>query len=146
MSDRREIRDLVARYADAVCRRDQAAWADTWAEDGLWQLPSAPETRGRDNIVALWAGAMAGFPFVAQLVHNGTVEVDGDSATGRWYLTEHLKFAQGGGMFNIGVYQDRYVKTAAGWKFAERHYSVLYNDKGTGDMSGDVNPFPALKW
>ena len=87
MQDEQEIRNLVARYADAVCRRDQDDWSATWAEDGVWQLPGAPETQGRDNIVQLWAGAMAGFPFVAQLIQNGTVEVDGENATGRWYIS-----------------------------------------------------------
>ena len=144
MEDEQEIRNLVARYADAVCRRDQEDWSATWAEDGLWQLPGAPVTKGRDNIVQLWAGAMAGFPFVAQLIQNGTVEVAGDSATGRWYITEHLKFANGNGMFNIGVYQDKYTRTADGWKFAERYYAVLYNDGDGG--KGATSPYPALKW
>lgn len=144
MEDEQEIRNLVARYADAVCRRDQDDWSATWAEDGLWQLPGAPVTKGRDNIVQLWAGAMAGFPFVAQLIQNGTVEVAGDSATGRWYITEHLKFADGNGMFNIGVYQDKYTRTSDGWKFAERHYAVLYNDGDGG--KGATSPYPTLKW
>ena len=125
MSDRQAIADLVARYADAVCRRDGEAWGATWADDGLWQLPGAPEVRGRDNLVAFWNQAMAGFPFVAQLVHNGTTELSGDTATGRWYITEHLKTADGGGMFNIGVYQDRFVRTADGWRFAERGTNSL---------------------
>ena len=146
MTDEQQIRDLVATYADAVCRRDPDDWGSTWAEDGLWQLPGAPEARGREAIVQFWLGAMGRFPFVAQLVQNGTVHVDGDGATGRWYITEHLKFEGGGGMFNIGVYQDRYVKTSTGWKFAERHYAVLYNDGGAGDMSGDAQPFPPLQW
>lgn len=144
MQDEQEIRNLVASYADAVCRRDQNDWSATWAEDGLWQLPGAPETKGRDNIVQLWLGAMAGFPFVAQLIQNGTVEVAGDTGTGRWYITEILKFADGKGMFNIGVYQDRYKRTPDGWKFAERHYAVLYNDGDGG--KGTTSPYPALKW
>jgi len=144
MSDQQDIRDLVATYADAVCRRDQEAWAATWAEDGLWQLPGAPATRGRTNIVALWAGAMAGFPFVLQLVQNGTVKVAGDLASGRWYITEHLKMANNAGMFNVGVYQDKYIRVGGAWKFSERHYTVLYNDQGKGDMSGVCTPFPAL--
>ena len=41
---------------------------------------------------------MGGFPFVVQTINNGTVEVDGDSASGRWYLSERLEFANGGGM------------------------------------------------
>ena len=33
-----EIRGLVARYADAVSRRDEKAFAATFAIDGEWQL------------------------------------------------------------------------------------------------------------
>jgi len=138
------IRDLVYRYADAVCRRDEAAWGATWAADGVWQLPGAPRMEGREAIVGLWVNAMSGFPFVAQTVNYGILEIDDDTASGRWYLTENLKFADGGGMFNIGCYQDRYVKQDGRWLFAERHYAVLYNDEGKGDMTGTVNEFPPL--
>lgn len=126
------IRDLVARYADAVCRRDAEAWAATWAEDGVWQLPGAPRVQGRDAIVALWRNAMAGLPFVAQLVHQGVLDIDGDRATGRWYLTETLKTADGSGRHDIGVYEDRYVRTADGWRFSERHYTILHDAPTTG--------------
>ena len=83
LQDDADIRDLVYRYADAVCRRDQEAWSGTWAEDGVWQLPGAPRMEGREAIVGLWAGAMAGFPFVAQIVHYGLVDIDGDTARRR---------------------------------------------------------------
>ncbi|MEM7078349.1 MAG: nuclear transport factor 2 family protein [Pseudomonadota bacterium] len=144
--DERDIRDLVARYADAVIRRDKDAWGDTWAADGRWKLPGARLVEGREAIVELWLGAMARFKFVAQIIHQGLVRMDGDEAFGRFTLTEHLQFADGGGMFNVGVYQDRYVNTADGWRFAERHYTALYNDQGSGDMTGAVVDYPELKF
>lgn len=144
VEDDRAIRDLVYRYADAVCRRDQDAWSATWTQDGIWQLPSAPRMEGRDAIVDLWASAMAGLPFVAQTPHYGVLDIDGDKASGRWYLTEHIKFPDGNGVFNVGCYQDKYVKRDGQWLFAERHYAVLYNDEGKGDMTGTANPFPPL--
>ena len=144
VQDEATIRGLVSSYADAVCRRDKDAWAANWADDCVWELPGVGETRGKDAVVALWVAAMSRFPFVAQLVLNGLVRVDGDRAEGRWYLNEHVKFADGGGMFNVGVYQDRYVRERGRWLFAARHYTVLYNDKGAGDMSGDAAPFPPL--
>jgi uncharacterized protein (TIGR02246 family) len=145
LQDEIDIRNLVSSYADAVCRRDKDAWAANWADDCLWVLPGMGETRGRDAVVQLWVSAMSRFPFVTQLVLNGLVRVDGDRAEGRWYLNEFIKIDGGGGMFNIGVYQDRYVKRSGRWSFAERHYTVLYNDKGKGDMSGDASPFPPLR-
>ncbi len=122
------IHKLVARYADAVNCRDEDAWAATWAEDAVWQLPMQQETRGRVPIVDLWVEAMKTLPFVVQLVHHGVVYVDGNFATGTWYLTEHMKFNEGAGVFNIGVYKDRYTKTSGAWLFAERRYTILYND------------------
>ncbi len=138
------IRDLVYRYADAVCRRDKEAWAATWAEDAVWQLPNAPLMSGRDAIVELWVNAMAGFPFVVQLVNFGVLDISGDTASGRWYLTENLQFPNGNGMYNVGVYQDKYIRTPQGWQFSSRHYAVLYNDEGKGDMSGSASAFPEL--
>ena len=38
VQDELAIRALVARYADAACRRDPDAWAATWAEDCRWDL------------------------------------------------------------------------------------------------------------
>ncbi|MBT4911416.1 MAG: nuclear transport factor 2 family protein [Hyphomicrobiales bacterium] len=150
MSDKEEIRNLVEKYADAVCRRDEKDWSSTWHEDAVWDLGSMPPVEGKKAIVELWVQAMSGFPFAGQLIQNGTVDVDGDKATGRWYITEHLQFAEKDdagnptGMFNIGVYQDRYVKENGEWLFSERHYGVLYNDGGKGNMSGTVNPYPEL--
>ncbi|MEM7217643.1 MAG: nuclear transport factor 2 family protein [Pseudomonadota bacterium] len=139
------IRNLANRYADAVNRRDADAWASSWAEDGVWALPGAEPATGRDAIVALWLGAMGRFEFVAQLVHNGTVAVSGDTATARFYLTEHLQLAGGdAGMFNIGMYQDSLVRRDGQWLFAQRNYSVLYNDEGRGDMGGSAFAAPAL--
>ena len=150
MSDKEEIRILVEIYPDAVCRRDEKDCSSTWHEDAVWDLGSMPPVEGKKAIVELWVQAMSGFPFAGQLIQNGTVDVDGDKATGRWYITEHLQFAEkddagnSTGMFNIGVYQDRYIKENGEWLFSERHYGVLYNDGGKGNMSGTVNPYPEL--
>lgn len=142
VEDELAIRHLVAAYADAVNRRDESLWASTWATDGVWDL-MGNAIEGKDAVVATWKGAMGGFAFVVQLVYQGTVAIDGDTATGRWYLAEHLK-PQGddNGMFNIGTYIDDYVKEAGEWKFARRSYHVLYNDEGKGNMSGMVMPQP----
>ena len=87
MSDEYAIRQLVEKYADAVNRVDKDDWASTWCEDSEWDLSSMPAVTGKDAIVELWVNAMAGFPFVAQLIQNGTTEINGDTATGRWSVS-----------------------------------------------------------
>ncbi len=140
------IHKLVARYADAVNRRDRDAWAATWAPDGIWTLPGRPAVQGREAIVEFWVQAMSRLPFVVQLIYHGVVDV-GPEARGTWYLNEHMKLSDDAGAFNIGCYQDRYTKADGAdgeWLFAERRYTVLYNDRGAGDMSGATNEVPSI--
>jgi len=140
MNDEQAIHDLVARYADAVNRRDQSAWRDTWAADGQWDL-RGQVTTGREAIVGLWTGLMGSLPFVVQLIHSGTVAATSDRATGTWYLTEYMKTANGDGRMGVGVYRDSYARIEGAWCFARRRYDLLYS--GPPNLSGDTFPFPA---
>ena len=121
-----EIRGLVARYADAVSRRDEDAFGATFATDGEWQI-LGNVAEGREKVVALWKSLMENFPFVVQLVTGGIIEVDGERATGKWYITEHNRLAKGGAILAIGVYVDDYVREGGRWCFARRRFAPLYN-------------------
>jgi hypothetical protein len=138
-ADELEIRNLVARYSDAVNRRDSGDWGATWAKQGEWHL-MGNATQGRETIVAHWENLMTNFPFVMQLVHSGAVEVQGDTGTGRWYLTEINRTDNGAGSA-IGVYHDRYLREDGVWTFARRRFDVLY--MGPPDLSGQLLPFPS---
>jgi len=144
LDDHYQVHDLVARYSDAVTRRDEAVFAATWALDARWQLPGMPMTQGRDSIVALWNSVMARFPFVLQRMNNGTVTIDGDTGAGRWYLSEHITAEDGSLMINIGVYQDRYLRADAGWVFSERHFSMLFHERRASAESVTTFPYPEL--
>lgn len=128
VEDELAIRHLVSAYADAVNRRDGDLWASTWARDSIWELRGNP-FEGKDNIVNMWQSAMGSFAFVVQLVYQGTIEVEGDRATGRWYLAEHLR-PEGAEdvIFNIGTYADEYARIDGKWLFTKRSYEVLHSD------------------
>ncbi len=56
-------------------------------------------------------------------VHHPEIDVDGDTATGRWYLVDRVivdavKFMLEGAAF----YEDRYVRTDEGWKVSHTGY------------------------
>ena len=40
--------------------------------------------------------------------------------------------------------KDKYIKENGKWLFKLRKYAVLYNDNGTGNMTGTANPYPDL--
>lgn len=122
--DQAAIRDLIDVYSDAVFRRDAADWEACWAEDARWFL-MGQEVVGRDAIVGLWKQAMSGFAFVAFFAQPGLIEVDGDSARARVWTHEVLEMPDGSISRPVGRYDDIYVRTADGWRFAERRYAML---------------------
>ena len=133
-----EIQMLAQRYADAVMRHDADNWGTCWAKDGEWHLGAPEPIVGRDNIVAAWKGAMAGYPFAVFMVLPGIVELDGDTATMRSYVEENLEGTDGVGFRVYGCYNDEVVKKGGKWKFKARRYSVLYRGPVTfdGDKTG----------
>ena len=72
--------------------------------------------------------------------HHPEIEVDGDTALGRWYLQDKVivqkyKFMLEGAAF----YTDRYVRTDAGWRVAHTGYRRTY------EMTYDLRDLPGLK-
>ena len=139
-ADELAIRRLVHRYADAVVRRDAAAWASCWAEQSSWDLGGGRSVESKDQITALWRRAMGGMAAVVQMVHNGAAERAGDAdrATGRWYIDERFRRADGTDGILLAHYDDEYVREPDGeWRFSRRALVAQYN--GPPDLSADFH-------
>lgn len=138
MSDRDEILALVHRYSDAVCRKDRTQWAATWADDALWDLGKGRLTKGKTSIVEFWQAAVNSLNVVVQLVHNGTISIDGETATGRWYISEHMERSSGIVGMLLAWYDDTYIRVDGEWLFAGRILASLYH--GPPDLSAGFTP------
>jgi len=133
--DERAIRRLVARYCHAIAERDDDAWAATFAEDAEWRVLGAV-VAGREQILAHYRKLVSGVRWVVQVTHDGIVDVDGDTAHGRWLILEFLQWSNGTGGQNVARYQDDYVRGADGeWRFARRELHVTYF--GKADLSSE---------
>jgi hypothetical protein len=75
-----------------------------------------------------------------QTTHPGTIQLEGDSASGRAYLCELIHLRDGSSELNYAIYHDRYRRTGDGWKFTERVYEVRYLD--TTPLAGSVPHIP----
>ena len=153
---RDDIEDLVHRYSDAVVHGDADQWIATWADDGIWDLGNDRRVEGRDAILELWQRAMTRFDAVVQTVMNGVCDLDDNAlddnalddnaldgnalddnaavGTGRWYIHEVMQRGNGERSLMVGHYDDRYVRTDDGWRFAER--SLVQHYTGPADLSG----------
>lgn len=51
-----EIRDLAARFSDAVNRRDPDTFGDLFADDGAWEIgePFPSRAAGRQNVTTMF--------------------------------------------------------------------------------------------
>ncbi|WP_028638662.1 nuclear transport factor 2 family protein [Nocardioides sp. URHA0032] len=73
-------------------------------------------------------------------VHHPEVSVDGDAASGRWYLQDKVivpavQFMLEGAAF----YDDRYVRTPAGWRVAHTGY------RRTFEITYDLADLPGTR-
>jgi ketosteroid isomerase-like protein len=127
-SDRAAITDLVARFDDAVNRRDVAEFSLLWADDAVWEIeaPMAMHTSGATQIVATWQQMLGGTQWLFRGSFAGVLQVDGDTATGRWPCIETGSFADGKGYDNRAIYEDRYVRLGERWLFQQRRYVYLW--------------------
>ncbi len=135
--DELALKTLMARYVDAVNRRDGEAWATTWAVDASWNLLGM-EVEGRSNILSLWQQVLQGFEFAIMMPSSATFEVRGNEATGHWYLHEYTRDNEGKASTILSHYLDNYRKIDGQWFYQSRHYSLIYH--GDPDLSGTYTP------
>jgi len=134
--DQLALRDLMARYVDAVNRYDADAWIATWDEDAEWVL-AGNVVSGRDNILALWRQVMESFDFALLMPNACLYELDGDSATGHWYLHEYTRDRSGSGSRLLSRYADSCVRRDGQWSYLSRGYHVMHS--GPAELGGDFS-------
>ena len=129
VADRVEIEALRGEYTDAVMVRDYDRLASLFTEDGVVRMPHINEEAvSREEIRAGIERLQDLLDYFVQTTHPGTIEVDGDAAAGRAYISELVRLRDGRSQLNYAIYHDRYQRTREGWKFAERVYEVRYLD------------------
>ena len=135
IADRVEIEALRGEFADAVMMNDHDRLASLFTPDGVVRIPLGDiEAAGRDGIRALGERRQALMDYFLQTTHPGTIQLDGDTATGRAYLSELAHGRDGSSHLNYFVYHDRYQRTPDGWKFTERVSEFRYVD--TSPLTG----------
>jgi ketosteroid isomerase-like protein len=137
IADRFEIEALRGEFTDAVMMHNYARLASLFTEDGVWRMPHINvEITGREEIRAWEERAQGLLDYFVQTTHPGIIQLLGDTAVGRAYISELGHLRDGSSGLNYAVYHDRDLRTEDGWKFAERVYKVRYHD--TTQLSGSA--------
>lgn len=121
-ADRAAIVQLTVDYCWALDTRDWEVLRRVFTPDAVTDLGLGGQ-HGVDEIIARVSGALTPLDDSQHFVGNHQVVIEGDTAKGRCYLrAQHVrKMPDGGDVFEIGGrYEDRYVRTADGWRICER--------------------------
>ena len=129
IADRVEIEELRGEYTDAAMMRDYDRMASLFTPDGALRMPHVPvDLVGRAQIRAWGDRVPAIVDYLVQTTHPGIIDLEGDTASGRAYLSELIHLHDGSSHLNYAIYHDRYQRTGDGWKFTERVYEIRYLD------------------
>ncbi len=117
LADIEDIKQLKARYALA-CDDDYNpdTLAPLFAEDAIWDGSILGYAEGRAGIREFFAASSSLVPFAVHQVSNPLIEIEGDSATGVWYLWQPMVF-QGEALWLSAIYHDRYSRIDGQWLY-----------------------------
>lgn len=134
------IRQLHARYIDAVWRKDEAAFTACFAPEAEWRIAGLHAV-GREAIGEVFTRLIGPSARVLMFAGMPCLQFGGTTASGRVNITELIKRQDGESMRTLGVYYDRYRAADAGeWLFTERHFHLFY--RGPIDLSAPLLDAP----
>jgi uncharacterized protein (TIGR02246 family) len=126
--DERAIRGLIHRFGLSLDAKDWDAYAGTFTDDGAFEILGQRRT-GRAAIAAGPSRDLARYDRLQHLFANLTVTVEGDRATGQWYLVGvHIPAASDPARHADigGCYRYTCQRTDEGWRFAAVRLEVWW--------------------
>jgi hypothetical protein len=136
------VRQMHARYANAVWRRDYATFGDCWTEDAEWRIAGLLH-RGRADITAFIERALNDVDWVIMEFGAPILDVGDRTATARVHAREENALMKG-----FGIYYERLVETGGIWRRAwamfELHYIERAGEPGRRLEHPDYGPPPGF--
>jgi len=135
-AERRELHELVERYAQAVDRVDGAAVAELFVEDGVlatWMDPTTKASTGENKGRAAIAKAVDGLSRYSATHHtisSHSSTLEGAQATGETLCTAHHVMEERGHKKDHVLYiryLDTFARTSGPWLFSRREVHVQWS-------------------
>jgi hypothetical protein len=124
--DRREIQDVIYRYAWALDTGDVERFVDCFCPDGvlIWDAFETPDRYEGTDALRRFATILRDLPGSAgrqHLVGNTLIEGEGDQARASSYAIVFTRQVEGPHLVGVmGWYEDVLRRSEAGWRIRER--------------------------
>jgi len=132
-----ELRQLKYRYLRSLDLKQWDEFADTLAEDIEASYGSRLSFSGRDAVVDYMRTSLPGTIITVHQCHHPELTVDGDNATGTWYLEDKVIVTEFRMLLTgAAFYNDTYTRGADGaWRISRTSYIRSYEATQTLDDS-----------
>ena len=128
--DRIEINDLVLRYSEALNAADWATWSACFTDDARLDYTTAGGVAGTVSEAVDWLSqAMASFDMRIGRISNVLptfVSADEARVSSQYSMTMRLAGDPPTYIEAAGWYDDTVVRTATGWRIANRYERIAY--------------------
>jgi ketosteroid isomerase-like protein len=132
LADWAEISQLKSAYGWHYDSPDLDALVDLYTDDAVCVFGPYGTWNGKAEIREGFAANVGApdnpFPSLHTFA-NPMITIDGDEATGQWYLMDFVLTGAGADpvLRVLGVYHDRYRREATGWRIARTELTFLWN-------------------
>jgi hypothetical protein len=127
VDDTEQIRQLKYRYLRTLDLKQWAEFEATFMPDATGDYGDGLMFESRESLVEFMREWLGPQMITVHQCHHPEITVSGDTAEGRWYLEdkvlmpEHRLVLEG-----AAFYEDRYVRTADGWRISHTGYQRTY--------------------
>lgn len=119
LEDVRDIERLKHESCFALDDGRADEWAALFTEDGRFVRDDGTTYEGREALRRFVSGFDGTFAHTAHVVTNPAVHVDGDAASGRWYLLLFYRTTAGDVGMTQAQYDDTYRRVDGAWSIKQ---------------------------
>ncbi|MGW4351529.1 nuclear transport factor 2 family protein [Nocardia sp. NPDC004582] len=122
------IRRLKYRYLRALDLKNWDEFADTLTPDVTAEYGHRLSFADRDELVGHMRNSLTAAIITVHNCHHPEIDIDGDSATGIWYLTDQVIFTEQRQILTgAAFYSDEYRRCDDGvWRISKTGYTRSY--------------------
>lgn len=124
--DRRQISDVLVRYATGIDRRDWPLLRTVFTEDCELDYGEIGTFVGVDAVVQFMTETHRMAGHTLHRITNQAVDVDGETATARAYVDALIMAPDNtSGVNAVGFYDDELLRTDMGWQIRRRRFTLV---------------------
>lgn len=126
--DRLEIHELRAAYSRAIDEENYERAHEVFTDDAVVRYRGR-DVHGSDEVYEYWRDEVE-YEFSMHTVQMPEIDIDGDKATGKWYMLVFYVAPDETEGHVMGWYKDEYRRDGGEWKIAEMDMEIEHDTGG----------------